>query len=63
LQDNDPKHASKCATNFLKNNKVEWWKTVAESPDLNPIKNFWYELKEYLRREVKPETKDELLKF
>ena len=26
-----------------------------------PIENLWHELKEYLRREVKPTTKDELV--
>ena len=32
-----------------------------ESPDLNPIKNLWHELKEYICREVKPKTKADLL--
>lgn len=32
-----------------------------ESPDMNPIENLWHELKEFIRREVKPKTKDELV--
>ena len=61
MQDNDPKHVSRYARDFLANSDINWWKTPAESPDLNPIENLWHELKEYIRREVKPNTKDELV--
>jgi len=32
-----------------------------ESSDLNPIENLWHEAKEYLRREIKPRSKQELM--
>jgi len=28
---------------------------------MNPIENLWHELKEFIRREVKPRTKQELV--
>ena len=45
----------------MESNKINWWKTPAESPDMNPIENLWHEMKEFVRREVKPTTKDELV--
>ena len=61
MQDNDPKHCSILARNFFEDNGINWWKTVPESPDLNPIENLWHELKEFVRREVKPTTKQQLI--
>lgn len=61
MQDNDPKHTSLLARSFYTDEDINWWKTPAESPDLNPIENLWHELKEHLRSKVKPRTKDELV--
>ena len=60
MQDNDPKHTSRIAKAFFENENINWWKTPPESPDLNPIENLWHELKEYIRREVKPTRESEL---
>ena len=61
MQDIDPKHTSKRELTFFEENGVNWWRTPAENPDLNPIENLWHELKEFLRREIKPRTKEELV--
>ena len=49
MQDNDPKHTSKCAREFFAKSGINWWK------------NLWQELKEYICREAKPTTKRELI--
>ena len=61
MQDNDPKHTSNRFQLWLEENRINWWKTPPESPDLNPIENLWHELKEYIRREVKPKRKEDLI--
>ena len=61
MQDNNPKHTSGYASDWMQDNSINWWKTPAESPDLNQIENLRYELKEFIRREVKPKTKDQLI--
>ena len=61
MQDNDPKHTSRAAQEFFNQHSINWWKTPPESPDMNPIENLWHELKEFIRREVKPNNKEELI--
>ena len=45
----------------LESEGINWRKTPPESPDCNPTENVWHELKEYIRREAKPTTKQELV--
>lgn len=61
MQDNDPKHTAKATAKCFEDNNILWWKTPPESPDLNPIENLWHEMKKYIRSEVKPFTKQELV--
>lgn len=61
MQDNDPKHTSVFARDFMEANNINWWKTPPESPDLNPIEKVWHEMKHYLRKESKPTSKEELV--
>ena len=61
MQDNDPKHTSRVAQEFYASAGINWWRTPAESPDMNPIENLWHELKEFIRREIKPRNKEQLV--
>ena len=59
-QDNDPKHTSKYIQRFFERSSVTWWKSPAESPDLNPIELVWGSMKTYLRDKRKPKNLKEL---
>ena len=61
MQDNNPKHVSRLAKDFFRDNNINWRKTPSENPDTNPIENLWHELKEFICCEVKPRTKQQLV--
>ena len=61
MQDNDPKHTSNLGKQTMAECGINWWPTPPESPDMNPIENIWHEIKERLRNDYKPRTKDELV--
>ena len=58
MQDNDTKHTARTAKTFFEQENIYWWKTPPESPDANPMENLWHE---YIRREIKPRRKAELI--
>ena len=60
FQDNDPKHTSKYIQSYFFNNDITWWKSPAESPDLNPIEKVWGSMKTYLRDKHKPRNLQQL---
>ena len=45
----------------MMDNGIKWWPTPPESPDANAIENLWHAMKEFIRREVKPKNKMELV--
>ena len=52
LQDNDPSQNSAKAKEALNNIGTEVIKTLARSPDLNPIENFFHTVKRKLRQDA-----------
>ena len=61
MADNDLKHTSLHTKEWVECKDINWWKIPPESPHMNSIENFWHEVKEYQRRVVKPQTKQELI--
>lgn len=49
------------AKDYFAANSINWWRTPAESPDLNPIECVWSHLKLYLTYTEKPRNKAELV--
>ena len=61
MMDNDPKHMSHHVPDYIEVNNINWWKMPSELLEVNPIENLWHELKEFIRREIKPRMKSELV--
>lgn len=58
-QDNDPKHTSKLAKEFIRENNLVCMTWPAQSPDMNPIENLWGIIKEKVAV-LKPKNLNEL---
>ncbi|KAI4887719.1 hypothetical protein NFI96_026797 [Prochilodus magdalenae] len=54
VKDNDPKHTSKYTSEWLRENKVRSLEWPSQSPDLNPIKMLWHDLKTVVHAQIPP---------
>ena len=61
-QDNDPKHTSRVAKDFIVENEIRTIDWPSNSPDLNPIENMWYIVKNNVEKRM-PRNIDELKHF
>ena len=61
-QDNDPKHTSRVAKEFLAENSIHVIDWPSNSPDLNPIENMWQIMKNNVEKRM-PQNTDELMRF
>src|SRR5689334_14053502 len=50
-QDNDPKHTSRLAKEWIKRKKIPVLEFPPQSPDLNPIENLWNEMSRALKNQ------------
>uniref|UniRef100_A0A3Q0S377 Uncharacterized protein n=1 Tax=Amphilophus citrinellus TaxID=61819 RepID=A0A3Q0S377_AMPCI len=60
-QDSDNKHTSKRAASWFQTNKIKVMEWSAQSLDLNPIENFWGDIKNAVS-DAKPRNADEFWK-
>ena len=59
--DNAPWHTSRNTQRFIEDNGITYYPTPAQSPDFNPIELVWNDLKDFIRTEVQPVNKAELI--
>src|SRR6266568_3899483 len=55
-QDNDPKHTSRKARNWMEENNITLLHWPPQSPDLNPIEHLWHHIKSQLCKYETPAT-------